>query len=104
MNSDPKKVAIERVRILFQLANANIHDRPDLAQRYVEIARKISMRTRLHLPQEYHIQICRHCKRFILPGTSLRVRIQNRREPHVAITCLYCGGKMRIPLEGKKPR
>jgi ribonuclease P protein subunit RPR2 len=101
MESDTKKIALERIRILFELARENMHDKPDLAQRYVEIAMKISMRTRLHLPPEYRVQICRHCKRFILPGTNSRVRIQTRREPHIIITCLHCGGKMRIPLKGK---
>ena len=102
MNDDPRKVALERVKTLFQLAHANVRDRPDLAQRYVDMARNISMRTRLHLPPEYRNQICRHCKKFILPGTSSRVRIQTRREPHLVVTCLYCGGKTRIPLKGKK--
>jgi ribonuclease P protein subunit RPR2 len=102
MNDDSKKVALERVKTLFQLAHANMHDRPDLAQRYVDIARKVSMRTRLHLPPEYRAQICKHCKKFILPGTNSRVRIQTRREPHVVVTCLHCGGKTRIPLKGKK--
>ena len=102
MNDDPKKAALERVKTLFQLAHANMREKPELAQKYVDMARKVSMRTRLHLPAEYRAQICRHCKRFILPGTSSRVRIQTRREPHVVVTCLYCGGKTRIPLKGKK--
>ena len=102
MNDDPRKVALERVKTLFQLAHANAHDRPDLAQRYVEMARRVSMRTRIHLPLDYRAQICRHCKKFILPGTSSRIRIQTRREPHIVVTCLYCGGKTRIPLKGKK--
>jgi ribonuclease P protein subunit RPR2 len=104
MNSDSKKVALERIEILFRLARETIHEKPDLAQRYVELARKISMKTRLHLPPEYHIQICRHCKMFILPGVNAQVRVQTRRNPHIVISCLHCGGKMRMPLEGKKPR
>jgi ribonuclease P protein subunit RPR2 len=102
--SSTRKIALERVRALFQFARENIHERPDLAQRYVEVARKIAMRTRLHLPREYRLQVCRHCKRFILPGVGSRVRVQPHREPHVVVTCLYCGGTTRIPLERRKPK
>lgn len=105
MNRDlTRKIALERVRILFRLARENINEQPDLAQRYVEVARKIAMRTRLHLPQEYRLQVCRHCKRFILPGVGSRIRVQSRRAPHVVVTCLYCGKITRIPLERKKPK
>jgi ribonuclease P protein subunit RPR2 len=105
MNRDfTKKIALERVTALFQLARENIHERPDLAQRYVEVAGKIAMRTRLHLPMEYRLQVCRHCKRFILPGVGARIRVQPRRSPHVVVTCLYCGGTTRILLERKKPK
>lgn len=102
MGGDTKRIALQRIQVLFQLAKENIHDRPDLAQRYVEIARKIAMRTRLHLPLEYRLYLCRQCKRFILPGANSRVRLQSRREPHVVVTCLDCGGIMRIPLKRKR--
>lgn len=93
-----KEIALERIERLFNLALEMLHKRPDLAQKYVENARKIAMRARIKLPREKRLLICRHCKRFIFPGVSSRVRIQLRREPHVVITCLYCGGRMRRPL------
>jgi len=96
-----EEIALQRIRRLFNLAVENIHSDPDLAQRYVEIARKIAMRARVRMPREYRRLICRHCKRFILPGVNSRVRIQQRREPHVVVTCLLCGGCMRFPLRGK---
>jgi len=95
---------MERVHVLFRLAKEVIHEEPRLAQRYVEIARRIAMRTRLRLPVEYHRLVCRHCKSFIYPGTNCRVRIKQRREPHVVITCLNCGQHMRIPLGKKEER
>ena len=98
MNRDIKQIAHERIRILFTLAKQIANERPDLADRYVEIAKRIAMKTRVHLPKEFRLLICRHCKRFILPGISCQVRIQPRREPHVTITCLRCGSYMRIPL------
>lgn len=95
-----KQIALQRIRILFRLARETIREDQELAQRYVEIARKIAMRTKVRLPREYRRQVCRHCKSFILPDVNCRVRIQSRREPHVVVTCLNCGKHTRIPLKG----
>ena len=96
-----KQIALQRVHILFSLAKEVASEDPELAQRYVQIARRVAMRTRLRLPREYRSLICRKCKSFILPGVNCRIRIQQRREPHMVITCLNCGGHTRIPLRGR---
>lgn len=97
-----KKIALSRIERLFDLAINMLSERPDLSQRYIEIARRISMRTRVRIPREKRMLICRHCKRLIFPGVSSRVRLQHRREPHIVITCLYCGKYMRRPLRRRK--
>lgn len=97
-----REIALQRIRRLFTLAVENARNDPDLAQRYVEIARKIAMKARVRMPREYRRLICKHCKRFILPGVNSRVRIQQRREPHVVVTCLLCGGHMRFLLRGER--
>jgi ribonuclease P protein subunit RPR2 len=96
-----RAIALERIRILFQRAQTVIHSEPELAQRYVELARKLSMRYKVKIPVEFKRRICKHCKRFILPGYTCRIRIQQKREPHVVMTCLICGEHMRIPLRKK---
>jgi ribonuclease P protein subunit RPR2 len=101
MNST-KRIALKRVHLLFGLAKEVIREDPELAQRYVQIARKIAMRTQLRLPKEYRRLICRKCKSFILPGVNCRIRIQQRREPHMVITCLNCGGHSRIPIKRRE--
>jgi ribonuclease P protein subunit RPR2 len=100
--NETRQIALQRIRTLFELAKENIREEPELAQRYVQIARKIAMRTRVKLPVEYRRLICRHCKSFIYPSVNCRVRVQQRREPHVAITCLACGKTMRIPLRSRE--
>jgi ribonuclease P protein subunit RPR2 len=99
-----KRIALQRVRTLFSLAKEVIREDPELAQRYVKIARRIAMGTKLRLPREYRRLVCRHCKSFILPGVNCRVRIQSRREPHVVITCLNCGKHSRMPLKGREKK
>jgi len=98
---ETRQIALQRIQTLFGLAREKIREEPELAQRYVEIARKIAMRTKLRLPTEYRRMVCRHCKSFIYPGVNCRVRVQQRREPHMVITCLVCGKITRIPLKGR---
>jgi len=104
MDATTKRIAMQRVRELFRLAKETFHEDPSLARRYVVIARKIAMGAKIRLPNEYRRQVCSHCKSFILPGVNCRVRIKQRREPHVVITCLNCGGQMRIRIRGKKEK
>ncbi|MCS7115091.1 MAG: ribonuclease P [Nitrososphaerota archaeon] len=101
METTVKRIAMQRIRTLFLLARETYHEDPDLAQRYVNIARRIAMAAKVRLPKEYRRQVCRNCKGFILPGVNCRVRIKQRREPHVVITCLRCGKHARIPLKRK---
>ena len=102
--NETRQIALQRIRTLFELAKKNIREEPELAQRYAQIARKIAMRTRVKLPTEYRRLICRHCKSFIYPGVNCRVRSQQKREPHMTITCLACGKTMRIPLRSRERR
>jgi len=97
-------IARQRIQTLFRLANETFHEDPSLAQRYVDLARRIAMAARVRLPKEYRRQVCRHCKSFILPGVNCRVRTRQEREPHVVITCLNCGKKTRIPLRKRKEK
>ncbi len=101
MNST-KRIALQRIHTLFSLAKEVIHEDPELAQRYVHIARKIAMRTQLRLPKEFRWLVCRKCKSFIFPGVNCRIRIQQRREPHMVMTCLNCGRHFRLPLKRRE--
>ncbi|MCL2143012.1 MAG: ribonuclease P protein component 4 [Methanomassiliicoccaceae archaeon] len=63
----------------------------DLARRYVEIARRISMRTRTKIPKE-HIY-CKNCLTPMASGT-FRVRLRNHK---VVMVCAECGHIRRMP-------
>jgi ribonuclease P protein subunit RPR2 len=98
MEASTRRIARQRIRTLFSLANEIVDDDSVLAQRYVYLAKRIAMAARLHLPEKYRRQVCPHCKSFIYPGVNCRVRIRQKREPHVVITCMNCGKIMRMPL------
>jgi len=102
LHNDVGSIARQRVQTLFGLARETLGQDPLLAQRYVDIARRIAMAAKIRLPRQYRSQICRHCKGFMMPGASCRVRVRQLREPHVAITCLKCGKQTRIPLSKKE--
>ena len=96
-----KKIALERISILFKTAIKNFDKESELAQRYVNLARQIGMRYKVRIPREFRRVVCRHCKGFLLPGKNCTVRIRQEREPHIVFTCLRCKGLMRFPLKQK---
>jgi len=103
MPKETTKIALERIHALFQQAEATHPSDPERAQRHVDLARRIAQRTRTHLPPELRHQVCRKCGAYLVPGSTSRTRIRQRREPHVATTCLGCGNVQRHPLKEKQP-
>ena len=104
MDASTKRIAMQRIQTLFRLAKETFNENQSLAQRYVDLARKIAMAAKVRLPREYKHQVCKHCKSFILPGVNCRVRVKQRREPHVVITCLNCGKQTRLPMKKKEEK
>ena len=104
MRRENRKIALERISLLFKMAREAFDLEPELSQSYVRTARKIGMRYKVRIPSGLRRMVCRHCKRFILPGKNCTVRIRQEREPHLVITCLCCSGYMRIPLKCKEER
>jgi len=102
MNTTTKQIAKHRIHVLFEQAEKTHRKKPQLAKRYVEVARKIAMAARIRLPAEYKHRICKNCNSLLLPGENCEVRIKQRREPHLVITCLCCGHKTRMLLRKRK--
>ncbi|HOS81602.1 MAG TPA: ribonuclease P protein component 4 [Methanolinea sp.] len=92
---EARRIARERIAILFEQARKAFPLDPALADRYVSLARKISMKHRVRLDREFRRQFCHHCHRFLAPGANARVRIYRGR---VTVTCLACHRQMRYPL------
>ncbi|MCX6685594.1 MAG: ribonuclease P [Methanoregula sp.] len=90
-----KKIARERLAVLFSLAQAIFSTHPALSSRYVEIARRIAMRQRIRIDREFRRQFCRHCSSFLVPGRTSRVRVHGG---NVVVTCLGCKKKRRYPV------
>jgi ribonuclease P protein subunit RPR2 len=100
--TDVKQIAMQRIQILFEQATKVSKADSKLAMQYVESARKIAMAVKIPLPVEFRRGTCKKCNSLLVQGVNCRVRIKQKREPHVAVTCLNCGNQTRIMLKKKK--
>jgi ribonuclease P protein subunit RPR2 len=93
-----KEIAEERIKILFREADKVFNDDPKLANRYVELARKIAMKVNLKIPREYKRKFCKHCYSYLRPGVNCRVRTK---EGKVVYYCLNCKKYMRFGIKDR---
>ncbi|MCK4498068.1 ribonuclease P [Candidatus Bathyarchaeota archaeon] len=89
---------------MLQLARRTMKEDAESAMSYAALARRISMSSRVPIPRFYRRQYCKACKRFFLPGVNSRVRLRQRREPHVVVTCGHCGKHMRFPTRLRRKK
>lgn len=94
-----REIAAERIERLFELADAIFSRRPELADRYVQLAWRLKTKYGLKLRRALKRKFCRKCRSFWKPGVSCRVRTQSGR---VVMTCLRCGNITRLPYKPKK--
>lgn len=99
-----KKLALHRINLMLMQARKMIKEDERLAQRYIDLARRISMVSRVRIGREHRHLICRGCKRLIIPGVNCIVRIRQHREPHIVVSCSYCGKHRRVPLLTSRAR
>jgi ribonuclease P protein subunit RPR2 len=90
------KNAKERIAGLFKQAEEVFGKDEKLADRYVELARKISMRFKVRIPKELKKRFCKHCYTYLVPGKNCRVRTH---EGKVVYYCQKCKKFMRFPYK-----
>ena len=81
-----QKIAKERIEELFRQAKLRCQKQPELAKRYVSIARRIGMKYKVSIPRGLRRMFCRHCSAFWTSGNS-RVRLRNGM---LVMHCLEC--------------
>jgi ribonuclease P protein subunit RPR2 len=90
-----KKIARERIDVLFNKARDVFSQDRDLARRYVALARRIGTRHNVRFTKKDKLDACKNCNSFLVPGINCRVRTHASR---VVITCLECGSVRRVPF------
>ena len=91
-----KEIAKERIAILMEKADEIFAENKGLANRYITLSRKIAMKVKLRMPHEYKRKFCKHCYKYLKPGTNARVRT---RDGKVVISCFECKKFTRIPIK-----
>ena len=97
MRSAVETIARERIDILLDQAKETLSHSPDLSKRYVELARKISTRTKVRIPREKKHYLCKACGMPLVLGKNARVRLHPGNS-RIIITCLNCGTIRRYPF------
>lgn len=87
------RIAKERIKILFNEAE---QAEPELAKRYMKLAKKIGMRYNVRLGTLKR-RFCRHCFSFFAAGNSRR----RMKSGIMNVTCLGCGRITRYPYKEK---
>jgi ribonuclease P protein subunit RPR2 len=98
---ETRRIARERIAILFQKASEFFPSDPAASDRCVDLARKIAMKQRVRVDRRFRRRYCHHCNRYLVPGQNVRVRVSRGR---VVMTCLSCRRQMRFPLRGRHER
>lgn len=93
------EVARQRRAELLELAEeAALEDRLSDADRYGELAWRLTTRYQLAASDELKRRVCRNCHAYLVPGATARVRIETGK---VSTTCERCGRVRRVPLDGR---
>ena len=91
---EQRRVALERVVLLFDMASLVFKSEPGLSDRYVDLARKIAMKFKVKIPSSLKKQFCKSCHCFLVPGSNCSVRLQKSK---VVYFCKKCKHFMRFP-------
>ncbi len=94
-----QRLAKERIDILFEQAKKVFEKEPELADRYVELARKIAMKYKVKIPSRLKRQFCKHCYKFLIPGNNCRVRLYRGK---LVYYCHNCKNFFRMPYRALK--
>lgn len=92
------KIAKERIDTLFKEAALMFKKDPKLSNRYVQLARKISMKYKVKIPPNLKKRFCKHCYAYLVPSKNCRVRLTKHK---LVYYCLNCKKYMRFPYKKK---
>ena len=94
-----RRVALERIEVLFREADKAFKHSPALSNRYVGLARRIAMKYKVRIRPVLKRRFCKHCYSYLKPGVNCRVRLG---EKQVVYFCFSCRRFMRFPYKNKK--
>src|SRR2546428_5048571 len=96
MRSAVATVALERIEIILRQAEEVFPHDVELSKSYAGLAKKISKRTKVRIPQEKKRYLCKNCGQPLVPGKNARIRLRPANS-RIIISCLGCGAIRRYP-------
>lgn len=94
--AEEKRFAKQKTKELIEKAEQTFSKNKSLANRYITLARKLSMKYNLRIPSELKRRFCKHCYKFLMPGVNARVRTKDGK---LIYTCFECKKFFRLPLK-----
>jgi len=92
-----KIIAKRRINKLFILAHEKaLQGEINLSNRYVKLARKLSMKYLTPIPSEFKHTFCKHCYQYLISDKNSRVRIKRGK---ILIYCSSCNNFTRILIK-----
>ena len=88
-----RKLGLERIERLFELAGEAFEKHPERAHRNVRLARKIAMRYNIRMPKKYRIRFCSKCYKYLPPNIT---HDKLKGKDMIVIRCVECGFVNRI--------
>ncbi len=86
-----KEIAEKRIRKLFAMAKEEASERPELAERYVKLAREMARKTQTKIPQELKKAFCKKCMTPFTSASKVRTK-----KGFLVYTCVRCGERRRF--------
>ena len=81
-----KDIARQRVEILFAQDKSVAKANPKLTTQYISSARRMAMAAKIRVPLEFRRETCKECNALFMHGVNCRVRVKQKRDPHVVVT------------------
>ena len=89
-----RKLGLERIERLFELADKAFEKHPERAHRNVQLARKIAMRYNIRIPGRLKGKFCGKCYKYISPNINCVI---GRSHGSLTVRCLECGNAASMP-------
>ncbi len=93
-----KKIALNRIKILYNKAVSLYDKNPELSRKYIYIILKIKNKFRIRFGSDLKNKFCKKCYTVWIPGKTLSIRIRKGR---IIYQCKYCKYVKRFKI--KKP-
>ncbi|MAG38602.1 ribonuclease P [Candidatus Woesearchaeota archaeon] len=90
------RIAKNRIKTLFFNADEIFPESPELSDRYVSLARKISMKYKIKLESEFKRKFCKHCYKYLRPSVNCRVRTISKK---LVYSCFNCKKFSRFQIK-----